>query len=259
LRAALEFAANTDPVRINNRDIWRAALRSPEGTVNARRCILPDADVVRLIGSAYGVDHQLGILVEILAQTGARLSQVRRLQGADLKLDPPRLHMPSSKKGGRHKSSKPRAAWVPIPEQLAKRLAGRPADMPLLIKTDGMAWGQYQGDHRALFREAVERAGLDLEAVGTYALRHSSIVRALLCNVPVRIVAALHDTGIAMLERHYSFWITDFTDDIARPALLSAPAIVLSQVPAAELPHVESALATEQNPAIESVRRSVKG
>jgi hypothetical protein len=37
-----------------------------------------------------------------------------------------------------------------------------------------------------------------------YALRHSSIVRQLLAGVPVRIVAAGHDTSVKMIEHTYS-------------------------------------------------------
>ncbi|MCP3464481.1 hypothetical protein [Bradyrhizobium sp. CCGUVB23] len=62
--------------------------------------------------------------------------------------------------------------------------------------------------------------GRDHEEVTLYALRHSSIVRALKRNVPVRIVAATHDTSVAMIERTYSKHITDHTDDISRAALL---------------------------------------
>jgi len=51
-------------------------------------------------------------------------------------------------------------------------------------------------------------------------LRHSSIVRALLANIPVRIVAATHDTSVEMVERTYSAFITEFSDALTRPALL---------------------------------------
>ena len=38
-----------------------------------------------------------------------------------------------------------------------------------------------------------------------YALkRHSSIVRQLLLNVPIRVIATTHDTSVAMIEKHYS-------------------------------------------------------
>lgn len=53
-----------------------------------------------------------------------------------------------------------------------------------------------------------------------YCLRHSSIVRALLLNKPVRVVASLRNTSVAMIERTYSKYITEYSDDIYRDALL---------------------------------------
>jgi hypothetical protein len=54
--------------------------------------------------------------------------------------------------------------------------------------------------------------------VTIYALRHSNIVRQLLANVPVRVVAV---TSAAMTERTYSRHITDHADPLARGALLT--------------------------------------
>ena len=62
----------------------------------------------------------------------------------------------------------------------------------------------------------------DKAAITISALRHSSIVRQLLGNVPVRVVAALHDTSVAMIERTYSRYIADHTDAMARAAMFSA-------------------------------------
>jgi hypothetical protein len=57
--------------------------------------------------------------------------------------------------------------------------------------------------------------------VTIYALRHSSIVRQIEANVPIRIIAVSHDTSVAMIERHYSAEIADFADGIAREAMLT--------------------------------------
>jgi hypothetical protein len=51
-------------------------------------------------------------------------------------------------------------------------------------------------------------------------LRHSSIVRALLVNIPIRLIASLHNTSVAMIEKHYSKHIAEYADDLARVALL---------------------------------------
>ena len=64
------------------------------------------------------------------------------------------------------------------------------------------------------------RAGLDPAEVTIYALRHSSIARQLLANMPIRVVATLHDTSVVMIERTYSKFITDHSDALVPPALL---------------------------------------
>ena len=50
------------------------------------------------------------------------------------------------------------------------------------------------------------------------------IVRMLLRNVPIRLVASLHNTSVAMIEKHYSKYITEHSiDDISRPGCCSEP------------------------------------
>jgi hypothetical protein len=56
--------------------------------------------------------------------------------------------------------------------------------------------------------------------VTLYAMRHSSITRQLLANVPVRLVASSHDTSLGMIERHYSEFIVEHGDAVSRAALL---------------------------------------
>jgi hypothetical protein len=77
-----------------------------------------------------------------------------------------------------------------------------------------------QSDHSRLFRRVVLRAALDPSEITLYALRHSSIARDLLANVPVRIVATKHDTSIPMIERNYSKYIADHADTLSRRAML---------------------------------------
>src|SRR4029450_4328151 len=73
LRAALELAATLDH-RITNRHVFRLGLRGLPGSNKARRIVLPDADVLRILKAAYDVDRAFGLLVEVLAVTGPRLS-----------------------------------------------------------------------------------------------------------------------------------------------------------------------------------------
>jgi hypothetical protein len=53
-----------------------------------------------------------------------------------------------------------------------------------------------------------------------YALRHSSIVRGIRANLPIRLVAALHDTSVPMIERHYGRWIVDGLEELAARAIV---------------------------------------
>jgi hypothetical protein len=97
-----------------------------------------------------------------------------------------------------------------------------------MVMTDmvnGERWGHgRRRHHRNDFRAVIEAAGLDPDEVTLYALRHSSIVRQLLANVPIRIVATLHDTSVKMIERTYSRYIAGHSDEIARRALLETNA-----------------------------------
>jgi integrase len=225
LRAALELAAQHDP-RIDNRRAWRVGLAGLPDSQRARNVILPDDVVKRIVDAAYARDRALGLLVEVAAVTGARLSQLARLEVCDLQADrpDPRLLMPLSAKG-RMRAKRHERRPVPIPAPLARVLvqeAGdRPIDAPLLLRANGKAWGHSaRARHRDDFRIVVSSAELNPDEVTLYSLRHSSIVRQLTANVPIRIVAALHDTSVGQVERNYSRHIAEHSDTLARRALL---------------------------------------
>ncbi len=234
LRAALELAATLDH-RITNRHVFRLGLRGLPGSNKARRIVLPDADVLRIIQAAYGIDLAFGLLVETLAVTGARISQVARLSCGDLQADreAPRLMMPSSFKGRGHKRVTHRP--VPITPALAlalkKAKGNRPNDATLLLKRDGTAWQQTSTvGHRDLFRRAVEQSDLNPGEITCYALRHSSIVRALLGGVPVAVAAQQHDTSVREIEAHYAAYILDHSDALSRRALLDTVPLMPSDL-----------------------------
>jgi integrase len=207
LRAALNLAADGDETI--SRGPWESGLKALPGAESANNVILKDVEVQRVVREAYKVGEEFGLFVEVAAATGARPSQIWRIEavGRD------HVMMPASKKGKGTKTISHRR--VPIPPALAKRLQGG------LRKPSGERWKR--SDHTRLFRRAVEGAGLDPEVVTIYALRHSSIVRQLLAGVPIRLVAVLHDTSVAMIERHYSAYIDQHLDDaVVRKTLLPA-------------------------------------
>src|SRR5262245_60336176 len=109
--------------------------------------------------------------------------------------------MPSSLKGKGRKQVERRP--VPIPPALAAKLrqaaTGKSPDAPLLPPSDGGRWRH--SDHVRPFAQAAAAAGL--ADVTAYALRHSSIIRNLLLNVPIRIVAVQHDTSTKIIESNY--------------------------------------------------------
>jgi integrase len=227
LCAALALAAQHDQ-RIKNRDAWEIGLADLPDAQEARNVIIPDDKVREFVASAYELDHQFGLLTDTLAITGARPSQVVRLRVEDLHDHPvrPKLMMPKSAKGGgRNRSQKKVERFsVPITVQLAARLKaaakGRSDDAPLLLQSDGSPWDKNPGQnyHRQVDK-VVTTIGVPAD-VTMYALRHSSIVRMLLQNVPIRLVASLHNTSVAMIEKNYSRFITEHSDDISRHALL---------------------------------------
>ena len=110
------------------------------------------------------------------------------------------------------------------PCRAAQRTEGRPARATrrLLLKSDGTRWQEInKSDHWDIFRAVAARAGFDPDEITSYALRHSSICRALLKGVPVSMVAKLHDTSSREIEAHYAAYILDVAGDaLSRKALL---------------------------------------
>ncbi len=225
LKASLNLAAQNDQ-RIVNRRGWETGLATIPDEEQSRNVILQESAVRAIITAAHQQSREFGLLIEVAAVTGARVSQLARLQVQDLQADrpDPRLMMPNSRKGRGSKKITERP--VPIPKSLATKLwtlsADRPLTAPLLPKPSGASWAK--SDHSRLFARAAKAAGQDPDEVTMYALRHSSVVRQILAGVPIRVVAVNHDTSIAMLERTYSRHIGDHADALARIALLETNA-----------------------------------
>lgn len=82
LKAALNLAASTDE-RLSTRP-WEIALAAlPEATM-ADNVVLPEETIRQLVQAARTQSLKFGLLVKVLALTGARISQIRRWQVGDL-------------------------------------------------------------------------------------------------------------------------------------------------------------------------------
>jgi hypothetical protein len=231
LVAALNLAARRDP-SIRNRAAWADGLSGVREDFTSRNIQrLDDNEVRALIGAAYALNTNLGLFVEVAAQSGARPSQISRLLASDLQNgDAPRLMMPASRKGrGRKLPKYP----VPISPELADKLrSDREPDAPLLQRADGRRWQDPdRGDYAKMFAKVATR--LEISA-SFYSLRHSAVTRSILLGVPLRVIAATTDTSVLMIERTYSSYLGHFADEIARRGLLapaSTPAEVVTLKP----------------------------
>lgn len=202
-------------------------------TVARENQILEDRQVREILRLAIEQDEDgdFSLLVVLLAATGARFSQLRRMSVADVQLDQSRLLVPTSFKG---KGRSPALIKVSIGADVAKLLRpaiiGRPKNEILLQRwryrqTSPTKWERVgrapwktASEMTRSWNRVVDAAGLS----GTipYALRHTSIVRGIRANLPIRLVAALHDTSVTMIERHYSRWITEGLEELAARAVV---------------------------------------
>jgi integrase len=210
--------------------------------------VLSDADVRRLISAAWDIDAHggwsgdLGRIVLALAATGARFSQIIRMTVVDVQAVQGRLMVPTSRKGRGVKRQTHIGVRVgdDVLAALAKATIGRKSGEPLFLRphmrqigpakweTDGREPWFAAAELRRPWAEIVARADLP-DGTIPYALRHSSIVRSLLAGLPTRLVAALHDTSSAMIERHYAAFIVDAMDEITARAIVPlSPATVVS-------------------------------
>ncbi|WP_296615345.1 tyrosine-type recombinase/integrase [Sphingomonas sp.] len=211
----------------------------PEGHKKARENqILDDATVRRIVAAAldYDADGDVGRMVLLLAATGARFSQLQRLTVGDVQADRQRLFIPLSRKGkGKAEAHYPVRVGEDVIDILRPVISGRRYDEPLLSRWrmkqvrktagKGLIWVRdYRGPWTAAaeitrpFNEICDSIGL----AGTipYALRHSSIVRAIRAGLPIRLVAAMHDTSVEMIERHYSRHIVDGLEELTAKAIV---------------------------------------
>ena len=203
--------------------------------VDVESKILTDDETRRFLQAVRDTaGEDLYLMCLVLASTGTRFAQARRLKVRDVQIDLGRIMVPASHKGrvgSRPRASEPVPIGQDVVEALMPAIKGRKVDEPLLerwrhVQTGPGVWTR---DTRGPWQSAAEMArpiraaatAAELPAsASSYSFRHSSIVRALREGLPVRLVAQLHDTSLAMIERNYTRFMAHALDDIARKAIM---------------------------------------
>lgn len=218
-------------IKIGLKPVFNEDPTEPIARVNQ---VLTDDEIRKIVrkSAELDADGDFARLVLVLAATGARFSQVRRILVQDVQAEHGRLLLPRSHKGRGKSGDHIRVpVGADVIEQLLPVTEDRDPYAPLLehwrlrqigpLKWEKIGRGPWNAasEMTRKWKQVVDAVGLP-DTI-PYALRHSSIVRGLTHDLPIRLVAALHDTSVAMIERHYSRWITDQLDDLASTAVVS--------------------------------------
>jgi integrase len=211
-KTALSLAASND-ARIINTSAWTGVEALPSNVTSAARdLLLSDDETGAIVNAAHAEELKLGIWFQTLAETGVRESQVLRLEVYDLQDDraAPRLMMPSSRKGrNREIERKPVPISLELAQHLKRASLGKRPSEPLFTKVRKIA---------ERFSGIAKSVGIERYVV-PYSFRHSSIVRMLLRNVPVNVVASHHDTSAEIIQKHYAHFISNVSDHLTRDTL----------------------------------------
>ena len=160
------------------------------------------------------------MLVELAAVTGARYGQLAGLRVCDFQdhTQTPRLMMPSARKGrGKKKVVHQTGA---DPHSLAQRFRSARKDMrtrrswlnPTAICGASLTTHVCLPVRFSLRGSMRWRSAHTGFGVTLYALRHTNIARQILHGTPIRVVAVIHDTSVAMIEKNYSALLADHAE-----------------------------------------------
>jgi integrase len=204
LKAALNRAFDAGLVATDKE--WRKA-RPFKGVDSARVRYLAIAECRRLVNAC---DVNFRRLVEAALLTGARYSELGRLQVVDFNRDVGTLAV------RRSKSAKPRHVVLTGEgvKFFAALTAGRAGREVMLRKDDGTAWGvSHQLKPMA---EAVARAKIDPPA-SMHTLRHTWASHSVMAGMPLMVVARnMGHVDTRMVEKHYGHLAPSYVADEVR-------------------------------------------
>jgi integrase len=182
-------------------------VKSFRGVDAARLRYLSVAECRRLVNAC---DPDFRMLVEAALQSGARYSELARLQVHDFNPDAGTLAIRQSKSG------KPRHVVLTDEGAVFFRqcCTGRGGDDLLFTRQNGQPWGK--SNQGRPMREACSRAKIE-PRVNFHGLRHTWASLAVMAGMPLMIVARnLGHTDARMCERHYAHLAPSFEAESIR-------------------------------------------
>ena len=202
LKAALNHAY--DEGHVGNHDAWGRKLKPFRNVEVARVRYLTVAQAEWLLNAC---DPDLRSLVRAGLETGARYSELARMEAHDFNPDSNTVTIGKSKSGkARHVILTPEGA-----EFFRQHCAGRGGTEPIFQRANGAVWNA--SDQARPMRTACARARIT-PAIGFHALRHTWASLAAMNNVPLLVVAKnLGHTDTRMVEKHYGHLAPSFIVD----------------------------------------------
>jgi integrase len=191
LRAALNLAFNRGKVAGDTG--WRR-VKPFRGADAARVRYLQVAEAKRLVNAC---PPDFRALVRGALFTGARYSELSRLDVADFNADSGTVMVRQSKTG------RPRPIYLTDEGKrfFEAKTAGRAGGAPMLPRADGGRWGR--AHQRRPMVEACAAARID-PPISFHGLRHTWASLAVMAGVPLQVVAAnLGHSDTRMVEKHY--------------------------------------------------------
>jgi integrase len=192
LKAALNFAY--DEGHVSNRDAWGRRFKTFDNVGVARVRFLSVAEAQRLINAC---DPDFRPLVTAALSTGARYSELGRLEVAAFSPDTGTLAIQRSKSG--------RPRNIILSDEAAAffraHCAGRGGHEVMFLRANGTPWPADQ--QQRPMREACARA--KLHGVGFHTCRHTWASLAAMNGVPMAVIAQnLGHSGTRVTELHYA-------------------------------------------------------
>lgn len=205
LKAALNHAY--DDGHVANRDAWGRKLKPFRDVEVARVRYLTVAEAQRLLN---GCDLDFRPLVRAALETGARYSELTRLEAADYNPDTATVAIRKSKSGkGRHVVLTDEGA-----DFFQQHCAGLAGSELMFRHADGRPWNK--SDQGRPMRTACTH-GRVTPAIGFHILRHTWASHAVMNGVPLLVVAKnLGHTDTRMVEKHYGHMAPSFIADAIR-------------------------------------------